>query len=309
MTAPNSDRQARACRSLRKGARGRNCHAAEDRSQRHHQNGRGRHRRPHRPARCRGDGGLDAAIHRAAGPRLEAACAALGGCRTGEAKVTEGFDLPCKYIIHTVGPVWRGGRLRRKAAAGRLLPKRAGAGQRRTAAQSVAFPLISAATNGYPRAKALRVAVDAIAGVSAGKRDGGLHRRLHPRRGGGERKALPRRGAVHRRRLRGRALRRAPREAAAGGSRRSGRRLFRGHAVPRAVRPHDGHVHPRGDARPGGRELWQDRAAQDRRKGHDRRGMLQARQHRPAAVQQDQERARTTAPASRRRWPSPSPSG
>lgn len=111
----------------------------------------------------RGDGGLDEAIHRAAGPGLEAACAALGGCKTGEAKVTEGFDLPCKYIIHTVGPVWRGGLFGEKRQLTACYQSALALAKARGCA-SVAFPLISAATNGYPRAKALRVAVDAIAG-------------------------------------------------------------------------------------------------------------------------------------------------
>lgn len=117
------------------------------------------------PTNCalRGDGGLDAAIHRAAGPGLEAACAALGGCRTGEAKVTEGFGLPCKYVIHTVGPVWRGGLFGEKRQLTACYQNALALAKARGCA-SVAFPLISAATNGYPRAMALRVAVDAIAG-------------------------------------------------------------------------------------------------------------------------------------------------
>ena len=117
------------------------------------------------PTNCalRGDGGLDAAIHRAAGPGLEAACAALGGCMTGEAKVTEGFGLPCKYVIHTVGPVWRGGLFGEKRQLTACYQNALALAKAHGCA-SVAFPLISAATNGYPRAKALRVAVDAIAG-------------------------------------------------------------------------------------------------------------------------------------------------
>lgn len=117
------------------------------------------------PTNCalRGDGGLDGAIHRAAGPEMEAACKALGGCRTGEAKVTEGFDLPCKYVIHTVGPVWRGGLFGEKRQLTACYQSALALAKAHGCA-SVAFPLISAATNGYPRAKALRVAVDAIAG-------------------------------------------------------------------------------------------------------------------------------------------------
>ena len=108
-----------------------------------------------------GGGGVDGAIHRAAGPQLVAYCGGLGGCPTGEARITPGFDLPARWVIHTVGPVWRGGS---SGEAGLLEQCYTESFRlaREYAVASIAFPCISTGVYGYPKAQAAAIALSVM---------------------------------------------------------------------------------------------------------------------------------------------------
>lgn len=135
----------------------------------------------------RGGGGVDGAIHRAAGPRLAQACRAIGGCPTGEARVTPAFDMPCRWIIHTAGPVWHGGS-RGEEELLRSCYRNCFALALERAVRSIAFPAVSTGVYGYPRDAAAVVAVfemrrfergfDVIIAVGYGEAEARRYRRL-----------------------------------------------------------------------------------------------------------------------------------
>ena len=108
-----------------------------------------------------GGGGVDGSIHRAAGPELLAACKDLKGCEIGQAKITRGFKLPSKFVIHTVGPVWTGGEKNEASLLSSCYTRSLSLARDHELA-TIAFPAISAGAYGYPLIKATQIAVESV---------------------------------------------------------------------------------------------------------------------------------------------------